>query len=163
AYRTEAERRQSIIEGALGALKGVEERRSRDLQRIGDALKEEGILELHPAQVLAALSAHTEHVVRVARLMSKLESRSYWTWIRQLELRFDVRDLLPEEDLGSLRGLAEYDASIVTDGYFYGALRENAMRLVDGIGRALSAGIDCSSLVQHAYEKAGFSRELFRS
>lgn len=77
-----------------------------------------------------------------------------------LELRFDLRDVTPA---GATLPIDLQDRSLLTDGYFYGALRLNARRLLHGAGGALGMGIDCSSLVQETYEQAGFAAAAFKS
>lgn len=84
----------------------------------------------------------------------------------RLELRFDLRDVSPRQYSDELNRIAQessYDCSVITDGYFYGALRANARAYVQGAPESIGLGIDCSTLFQECCESAGFSPELFKS
>ena len=94
-----------------------------------------------------------------------LESRR--RLIHRLTLRFDIRDIVPSEELARFSDAhreSAYGCSILMDGYFYGALRSNARGLLkDSVEGAFGVGIDCSTFVQETYESAGFPATAFKS
>ena len=82
----------------------------------------------------------------------------------RLELRFDLRDVSPS---GEFQDSPVYEHTILMDGYFFGALRNNAKGLLQNLSQkpeqVLGMGIDCSTFVQEVYERAGYPPHSFKS
>ncbi len=136
---------------------------SQTLDRLFQVAADATVFEDSLADGPDGLSSYEAKVLLFYALPMELRRRL----IHRLALRFDIRDIVPEEELSRFsdaHGESTYGCSILMDGYFYGALRSNARGLLsDSTEGAFGMGIDCSTFVQETYERAGYAATAFKS